>query len=66
VSTYTTPSGVTNSDYRYNQSGTYHNNPTQQGGHGYRKATKRQSGPGKVCPGCGLQRSRANRCECNS
>jgi hypothetical protein len=66
MSTYQFLSGDTHRDYRYNQTGGYHNDPTQQGGHGYKRATKRQSGPGKLCPGCGLQRSRMNKCECNS
>jgi hypothetical protein len=31
-----------------------------------RKAIKRDSGIGSICPGCGLTRSSMNKCECNS
>jgi hypothetical protein len=48
--------------YKY---GTYENRTTVPRPR-RRKAIKRDSGTGAVCPGCGLTRSRTNKCECNS
>jgi len=55
-------------EYTFRRSGDYSNrapiefDPAIHG----RPGPKRQSGPGKICIACGIERSRANKCECNS
>ena len=68
MSTYTTTDGRTHTDFRFNKEGVYHNTPAHD-----RKAPTRFDNygviikrHGNICRGCGLQRSRANKCECNS
>lgn len=68
MSTYTTVDGRTRTDFRFNKEGVYHNTPartsaapTRFDNYGVRIVRH-----GNICPSCGLQRSRANKCECNS
>lgn len=65
MTNYQTLDGTQHNDFRYNTEGMYHNTvsaprPLR------RKAIKHESGPGKVCVGCGITRSRSNKCTCNS
>jgi hypothetical protein len=52
-------------EFRYNKNMEYHNNPPTNVIR-FKKAIKKESGPGSLCPSCGLTRSRMNKCECNS
>jgi hypothetical protein len=51
-------------DFRFNRKGAYNNEtPIPRP---FRKKMKVEAKRGRVCPGCGIQRSVANKCECNS
>jgi hypothetical protein len=63
--TYQDLSGEKHYDYRYDRGGEYHNIPSTPKML-RKKAIKRSSGFGSVCPSCGIARSRSNKCECNS
>lgn len=54
-------------EFRYNQKGEYHNEPKSNPTHPFnKKPIKRFTPNNTICPSCGLTRSRANKCECNS
>lgn len=53
-------------DYRYFTSGEYSNRAPKPRVIHKGEATKTSSGLGKVCPSCGITRSKSNKCECNS
>jgi hypothetical protein len=50
-------------DFRYLRDGTYTNAVTVS--HPFRRAGSPQRSTPGICPSCGLQRSAANRCDCN-
>ena len=52
-------------EFRFNTKGEYHDFPTTPVMR-RKKMIKRESGPGMVCPSCGLTRSAMNKCDCNS
>ena len=69
MSTYTTTDGRTHTDFRYNKEGVYHNTPAKRPSASTSTrfdTSVRIVRHGNICPGCGMQRSRTNKCECNS
>lgn len=54
-------------DYEYRTRSGIYTTPLPPSNLVYRKKKiNRDSGLGGVCPGCGLTRSKLNKCECNS
>lgn len=64
---FTFEDDVPRSDFRYNIKGEYHNRQSSPPEHPFRKKEKsnRSEVYGKTCPGCGIKRSRTNKCFCN-
>lgn len=60
-------SNVNDREFKFRRSGTYTNQgPLPRPRHKMRYGPRRDAGTGPVCPSCGLTRSCANRCDCNS
>jgi hypothetical protein len=58
-------SNINFKEFRYNNSGEYHNqDPSNK--IRFKKRINRDSGPGTICIACGIERSKTNKCECNS
>lgn len=56
---------VPSREFRFFNTGEYNNRPAQP--YHPRRATNNSTPRrGKVCPGCGIERSAADKCECNS
>jgi len=58
-------SSVKGREFTFRRNGVYDNAPPLDEPC-YRRPVRRSAGFGRVCVACGIERSRANKCDCNS